>query len=340
VFLKYFLLVFFCLSFLPSCFFKKKEKELLINGAGASFPYILYSKWIKEYKKEKKDVKINYQSIGSGGGIRQFLSGTLDFGGTDIPVSSEEEKNQKKIVHIPTTLGAVAITYNLASLKNQTIKLTGELLADIFRGKVKYWNDSKIQEINREISFPSKKILLVYRADGSGTTSFFTEFLSLKSPVFLKEVGKGKSVPWPFGLGAKGNEGVMGLVRKLEGAISYIGLSYAISQNLPRVAIKNKDGFFVQPSLSSLQFTAMQALKDKEAYTESLIDKKGEESYPISGYTFFILSKLPEPKGSALLDFVKWSLTKGQKFSESLHFIPLPPPVRWEAIKKLSSLKN
>ena len=367
------LLAVFMLFSFSSCLFKK-EKTLLINGAGASFPYILYSKWITEYNKVQPTVRINYQSIGSGGGIRQFLAGTLDFGGTDIPLFQEtsdlEEANPKEekpettkseqkpsiktdeelkfqktpqdstqkktpelkdfkkpILHIPTALGAVAVTYNLPSLKDQKLKLTGELLAEIFRGEISSWNNPQIQAVNPDLKLPEKEITLIYRADGSGTTSFFTEFLSLKSPVFLKQVGHGKSVSWPRGLGAKGNEGVMGLLSKMEGAVSYVGLSYALSQKLPVVAIQNKEGFFVEPHLSSIQSSAVSALKNKESYTKSLINRGGAKSYPISGYTYFIISKLPEPKGSALFSFIQWVLVKGQKFSKDLYFIPLPPVI-------------
>ena len=330
------LLVLFSLS---SCF--SKSKTLLINGAGASFPYILYSKWISEYRGVKPSVAINYQSIGSGGGIRQFLSGTLDFGGTDVLVSKEELKlSKKEILHIPTVLGAVAVTYNLPSLKTQSLKMTGELLAEIFSGKVSRWDDPKIQKWNPKLSLPKMPIVVVYRADGSGTTSFFTQFLSLLSKDFLTEIGKGKLVSWPVGVGGKGNEGVMGLVSKMEGAIAYISLSYAISQKLPTATIKNKSKVFVPPKPKNIQSAAVQALKDKKAYTSSLIYIKGKQAYPISGYTYLILSKkLPKEKGPALVDFLKWALSSGQKFAEPLYFISLPPSVVNSAMEKLSFIE-
>ena len=329
---------FLLLLSLSACF--SKNKTLLINGAGASLPYILYSKWISEYRQVEPSVAINYQSIGSGGGIRQFLAGTLDFGGTDVPVSKEElNLSKKEILHIPMALGAVAITYNLASLKGKTLKMTGELLAEIFSGEVKQWDDPKIKKWNPDISLPSTKIIVVYRADGSGTTSFFTEFLSKTSARFLKKIGKGKLVAWPFGVGGKGNEGVMGLVSKMEGAIAYISLSYAVSQELPLVAIKNKEAHFVQPNLKSIQSAALQALKDKEGYTSSLIYRKGKDSYPISGYTYLIISKkLSNEKGPSLVKFLKWALSSGQEFSESMHFISLPSSVSRVAMDKLSQV--
>ena len=213
-------------------------------------------------------------------------------------------------------------------------------MAELFRGEIQFWNDIQIQNLNPDLKLPEKKIILIYRADGSGTTSFFTEFLSLRSPVFLKQIGYGKSVSWPRGLGAKGNEGVMGLLNKMEGAISYVGLSYALSQNLPVVAIQNKEGFFVEPSLASIQASALSALKNKESYTSSLIDREGAKSYPISGYTYFIISKLPEPKGSVLFSFIEWTIQAGQKFSKELYFIPLPLVIQQEVIKKLSEFKD
>lgn len=336
------LLFFVSFFFFTSCFSKKTPELLLINGAGASFPYILYLKWISEYRKQESLVAVNYQSIGSGGGIRQFLAGSLDFGATDVPVSAEELKGAtKKLLHIPTTLGAVAVTYNLPSLKpDEALKLSGGVLSEIFLGAISYWDDPKIKELNPSLSLPHSKIILIYRADGSGTTSFFTEFLSSKSPEFLKKIGKGKSVSWPLGLGAKGNEGVMGLLNRIEGGIAYIGLSYAMSQKLPRAALKNKEGFFVQPSFETVQSSALQALKEKKSYTDSLVDKEGKNSYPIVGYTYILLSKkLPSQKGLALINFMKWSLSEGQQFSKPLYFVPLPEKILKSAIKELSQIE-
>jgi len=328
----------FCLN---ACFPKQKQNSLLINGAGASFPYILYSKWLTEYRHVDPLIAINYQSIGSGGGIRQFVRGTLDFGGTDIPVSKKEIKSSKKeIIHIPTTLGAVAITYNLKLDKKQSLQLDGLVLSQIFRGKIQIWNDPQIQKLNPHLKLPEKDIVVVYRADGSGTTSFFTEYLSLISKDFLKEVGKGKSVPWPVGVGGKGNEGVMGLINKITGAIAYIGVSYAVSQKLPMAAIKNQFGRYVAPNLKSIQAAADQAMKNKKHYTDSLININGKHSYPLAGFTYIIIAKkMPEKKGKALVKFLKWALIQGQKFSEPLYFISLPNTVTKSALKKLSHVE-
>lgn len=336
-----FLVLFCCLS-LNSCFPNKNKKSLLINGAGASFPYILYSKWLSEYRSVDPSVAINYQSIGSGGGIRQFITGTLDFGGTDVPVSKEEIKTAKKeILHIPTTLGAVALTYNLPLNGKKELFLNADTLSKIFRGKITLWNDPQIQKLNPDLKLPKQDIVVIYRADGSGTTSFFTEYLSLLSKDFLKEVGKGKSVPWPVGVGGKGNEGVMGLLNKIEGAIAYLGASYAVSQKLPLVAIKNQSGQFVKPSLKSIKSAADQAMKSKKSYTSSLINIKGKDSYPLSGFTYIIISKkMPEQKGKAIVKFLKWGLgPQGQSFAEPLYFISLPETVTQSALKTLSQVE-
>ena len=329
------LVLFFFLSS-NSCFSKK---TLLINGAGASFPYILYSKWLSEYRKVDPSVAINYQSIGSGGGVRQFITGALDFGGTDIPVSKEDIQDSKKeIIHIPTALGAVAITYNLDFDKTQNLRLTAKALSQIFRGKIKVWNNPELKKLNPHLKLPAQDIVVVYRADGSGTTSFFTDYLSLLSKDFLKEVGKGKSVPWPVGVGGKGNEGVMGLVNKIKGSIGYIGVSYAISQKLAMAAIQNKSGKWTKPGVKSIKSAARQAIN--KGYMAPLINIKGKQTYPIAGYTYIIISKkLPKKKGPALVKFLKWALNQGQKFSESLYFVSLPSPIVQTALKQLSSIK-
>ncbi len=317
-----------------------KQKVLLINGAGASFPYILYSKWLYEYRKVKPSVAINYQSIGSGGGIRQFLSGTLDFGGTDVPISFKElKKANKTIVHIPTALGSVAVTYNL-DIGKKDLNLDGETLSQIFRGQITSWDNPQIKKLNPTVNFTNEPIVVVYRADGSGTTSFFTEFLSKASKDFLKKVGKGKSVNWPVGIGGKGNEGVMGLVNKMQGAISYVSLSYVLSQNLPVAKIKNKSGEFITPSSKSVKLAADHILKKGKSFTTSLIYAGGKGSYPLSGFTYIIISKkMPREKGKIIVDFLKWALNSGQKFSEALYFISLPNRVKDSALKKLSSIE-
>lgn len=317
---------------------KNKQEPLLINGAGASFPYILYSKWLSEYHKLKPLVQVNYQSIGSSGGIRQFLRGTLDFGATDIHVSQEELKtSNKKILHIPTTMGAVAVAYNL-DIESSQLLLDGQALSKIFMGKITNWNDSYIQKLNPKIQLPKENIVVVYRADGSGTTSFFTEFLS-KDPDFLNKVGKGKSVNWPVGIGGKGNEGVMGLVHKIKGSISYISLSYALSQKISVAKIKNKAGYFVAPSTKTIKAAADYNTKTKQNFSKSLINIGGKNSYPISGFTYIIITQtMSKKKGQEIVKFLKWVLSDGQKFTESLYFIPLPKAVISTNLKTLSQV--
>ncbi|MGI9548956.1 MAG: phosphate ABC transporter substrate-binding protein PstS [Bdellovibrionales bacterium] len=322
-------------AMLVSCF-GKKNKPLLVNGAGASFPYILYTKWLYEYNQINPSITINYQSIGSGGGIRQFLKGTLDFGGTDIPVRSKElNKTKKTILHIPTTLGSVAVTYNIG-LK-QSLNLDGKTLSQIFMGEIKNWNHPKIQKLNPNVKLPEDTIVVVYRADGSGTTSVFTEFLSKNSPSFLNKVGRGKSVNWPVGIGGKGNEGVMGLVNKMKGSISYISLSYVLSQKLPVAKIKNEVGEFIFPNSKSVRQAADSVLKKTRSFKSSLVYVGGSGSYPLSSFTYIIIShQMPREKGLIIVNFLKWCLSDGQKFSEELYFIRLPERVSSEAMKKLS----
>ena len=318
-----------------------KRKKLLINGAGASFPYILYSKWIMEYRKKQTHIAINYQSIGSGGGIRQFISGALDFGGTDVPVSKEDiQSSHKEIVYIPTTLGAVAVTYNLPFKAQTALKMDGSVLSKIFMGEIKTWDDARIKKLNPKAPLPAKDIVVVYRADGSGTTAFFTDYLCRLSKDFGQKVGQGKLVSWPIGVGGKGNEGVMGLVSKIEGAIAYIGASYAGSQKLPTIAVKNKAGRFKQPDSMAVRAAARQAVKTKKT-SSSMIYIGGQNSYPIAGFSYIIISKkMPREKGQALADFLKWALSpEGQKLAEPLYFIPLPKTVTNFAMKNLSQVE-
>lgn len=343
----------FLLLFQIGCFPKTKKNSrikssqdktevLLINGAGASFPYILYLKWFSEYRRLNPAVAINYQSIGSGGGIRQFLNGTLDFGATDVPVSKKDvsRKEVEKILHIPMALGAVAITYNLNLKQGDVLKLNGKVLADIFQGKITKWNHPALQKLNKDVSLPNEPIITVYRADGSGTTAFFTEFLSQWSEEFLRKIGKGKSVQWPVGVGGKGNEGVVGLVNKMKGAIGYISASYAVVQKLPVAKIQNKEGAFTIPTTTAIMAAAESTMEKNQNYLDSLINPPGEESYPLSGFTYIILSQqMPEKKGRILVEFLNWALSDGQNFSEALNFNPLPETVKQVARKRLSEIK-
>ena len=319
----------------------KLKKPLLINGAGASFPYILYSKWFLEYRKVAPNIMINYRSIGSGGGIRQFLTGTLDFGATDVPMKQEQiRKSKKEILHVPTALGAVVVSYNLKMSKEVNIRLTAQVLADIYMGKIKEWNHQKISEINPDIPLPAQNIVPIYRADGSGTTAVFTEYLAWFSKDWLKKVGKGKSVNWITGIGGKGNEGVMGLIQKIPGSIGYVAMSYAVNRKLPMVHIQNISGHFVKASVHTVKASAKQMLKKTDDLFQPLVVAQGADVYPMSSYTYLLVYKeMLSIKGQALVQFLKWSLGDGQNFCEKLHYISLPPAVVQKVKNKVQSIK-
>ena len=281
----------FALFFVTACSFKtgapskepsKETETLLLSGAGASFPYILYLKWFSEYRRVEPGAAINYQSIGSGGGIRQFLRGTLDFGATDVPVSPKDsvEAKNRKIIHIPTALGAVAVTYNLDLPKGVRLRFDGKTLSDIFQGKITRWNHPNLQKLNKNVPLPDQPIVTIYRADGSGTTAFFTEFLSQSDSGFLKKTGKGKSVQWPVGVGGKGNEGVVGLINKMKGAVGYISASYAVVQKMPTAKIKNRAGFFVSPDTKAIMAGAEEAMKKKQKLFGHHYQSRGRRVLP------------------------------------------------------------
>jgi phosphate transport system substrate-binding protein len=314
------LLALLTLSFTPAT-----QSATLINGAGASFPYPLYTKWFTEYQKQEKDVQINYQSIGSGGGIKQFLEGTVDFGASDAPMSDEQiTKAKQGVLHIPTVLGAVVVTYHLPAVTTP-LKITGEVLADIFLGKITKWEDAKITKLNPGVKL-SGDILVVHRSDGSGTSNIFTEYLSKVSSDWKEKVGVGTSVNWPVGLGGKGNEGVAGLVKQTEGSIGYVELIYADNNQLPSSTLKNAAGDFVAPSLKSVSAAAASIKKMPEDFRVSITNADGKASYPISGFTYLLVSKnqLDPVKGTMLVKFLKWAMTKGQGYAEALSYAPLP----------------
>lgn len=314
----------------------------LINGAGATFPYPLYSKWFSEYQKLHPEVQINYQSIGSGGGIRQLIDKTVDFGASDAPMTDEQlAKATIPIVHVPTVLGAVAVTYNLPGIE-KGLKLTPELLADIFLGKVAKWNDSKIVALNAGVKLPETAIMVAHRSDGSGTTAIFTDYLSKVSPEWKSKAGTGTAVNWPAGLGGKGNEGVAGLIKQSPGAIGYVELIYALNNNLSYAAMKNKAGKFVLPEIKSVTAAAAGAVKDMPAdFRVSIANADGKEAYPISGFTYLLVYKnMPDAaKGKQIVDFLKWAMKDGQKFAEPLHYAPLPKPVVVKIEKVISGVK-
>ncbi|MBI4211162.1 MAG: phosphate ABC transporter substrate-binding protein PstS [Deltaproteobacteria bacterium] len=303
-------------------------ESLLINGAGATFPYPLYSKWFYEYQKINPAVKINYQSIGSGGGIKQVTEKTIDFGASDAPMSDAElSKLSAPIVHIPTVLGAVAVAYHLPHV-GSGLKLTGPVLASIFLGQITKWNDVNIAKLNPGKTLPSQDILVAHRTDGSGTTYVFTEYLSKISSPWKTKVGAGKSVQWPAGLGGKGNEGVTALIKQTPGAIGYIELGFAMQNQLPVAAIQNKAGNFIAPAIASVS-AAASGVKLSADYRVSLTDSTGAEAYPISSFTYLLVYKkqVDPVKGKALVDFLKWAIHDGQKMAEPLYYAPLPGSV-------------
>jgi phosphate transport system substrate-binding protein len=315
-----------------------------LTGAGATFPYPLYSKWFDAYST-KSGVKINYQPIGSGGGIRQLSEQTVDFGGTDAPMTDAELAKAKggAVLHIPTALGAVSIVYNLAGL-TQPIKLTGDVLAAIYQGQITKWNDARIASLNGGAKLPATDILVVHRSDGSGTSYVFTDYLASVSPAWATKPGKGKEVQWPVGLGAKGNDGVAGQVKQTPGAIGYVELAYANQNKMATAMMKNAAGEFVAPSIASVTTAAAGAAAKLPATTDyrvSIVNAAGAGVYPISSFTWIILyEKQSDPaKGKKLVDFLKWALSDGQAMEAPLDYAPLPDKMRSDLMAKLDTVK-
>jgi phosphate transport system substrate-binding protein len=312
-----------------------------LNGAGATFPYPLYSKWMSEYNKANPTIRINYQSIGSGGGIRQISAKTVDFGATDAPMSTDEEqKAPAKLHHIPTTLGAVVLTYNLPEL-SAPLKLSADAVAGVYLGSIKKWNDPKLVAENPEAKLPDRPIAVVYRSDGSGTTAVFTDYLAKVSIEYKDKVGAGKSVKWPVGLGAKGNEGVTGQVKTTPFTIGYVELAYARQNKLPIAQVKNKAGKFVEPTAETITAAAT-GVEVGDSLTASLTDPAGANAYPISSFTYLLVYEdaKDKAKGQALAKFLWWALHDGQKFAADLDYAPLPAPLIEKTEARLRSLRS
>lgn len=303
--------------------------QVQLNGAGATFPNIIYSDWMLTYNQSHPDVKLNYQSIGSGGGIRQFSDGTVDFGATDAPMSdSAITAIGGNVLHIPTVMGAVVVAYNLPGL-SQPVKFTPDVLADIFLGKVTKWNDARLTSINAGLTLPETDIVVVHRADGSGTSFVFTDYLSKVSAEWQQKVGKGTSVNWPVGLGGRGNEGVTATVSQTPGAIGYVELAYAQKNNIPFGTLRNSSGNWVAPSLEAVTAAAAGAMKDMGANTDfrvSITNSAGAQAYPISSFTWLLLHKTyaDAAKARALVQFVAWAEGEGQGKAAPLGYAPLP----------------
>jgi phosphate transport system substrate-binding protein len=301
----------------------------LINGAGATFPYPIYSKWFDEFHKKYPEAEINYQSIGSGGGIRQLLEGTVDFGASDGPMTDEQLSQAKTpIVHLPTVLGAVVATYNLPGV--QKLKLTPEALAGIFLGKITAWNDPALVKENPGVALPAVPIVPVHRSDGSGTSFVFTDYLSKVSPEWDRTVGRGTSVNWPVGIGGKGNEGVSGLVKQTPNSIGYVELVYALQNGLAYADIRNRAGRYVPPSLASVTAAAAAAAaKMPQDFRVSITDPASPDAYPISSFTWLLIpSRIADKtKGDIIKRFLGWMLSDGQAMTTPLNYAPLPPAV-------------
>jgi phosphate transport system substrate-binding protein len=313
--------------------------QMTINGAGATFPYPIYSKWFDAYAKVDPSVRFNYQSIGSGGGQKQILAQTVDFGASDGPMSDENlAKAPGKLLHIPTVAGAVVITYNLPG--NPTLKLDGETIADIYLGKVTKWNDPKIAAMNSGATLPDKDIVVVHRSDGSGTTYIFTDYLSKVSPEWKSKVGNNTSVNWPVGLGGKGNEGVAGQVKQTPDSIGYVELIYAIQNKMPYAELKNAAGELVKPSLDSV--TAAMATADiPDDFRFSMTNAPGKDAYPIAGATWLLVyqNQKDHTKGQKLVEFLKWAETKGEQMAKDLDYAPLPESLQQRVLKRIDEIK-
>ena len=298
-----------------------------LNGAGATFPYPIYSKWFSDYATST-GVKINYQSIGSGGGIRQLSEQTVDFGASDGPMSDQELASAKggPVLHFPTVMGAVVLTYNVPAIA-RPLNLSGDVVADIFMGKITKWNDARIASQNRGASLPNSDILVVHRSDGSGTTYIFTDYLNTVSPAWASSLGKGKEVKWPVGLGGKGNEGVAGQVKQTPGSIGYVELAYAKQNKLPYANVRNAAGRYVTPSIASVTAAAASMKLPKNTdYRISIVNAPGQQSYPISSMTWILVyqNQPDKVKGEKLVNFLRWAYKNGEKSAASLDYAPLP----------------
>jgi phosphate transport system substrate-binding protein len=303
--------------------------QTTLNGAGATFPNPMYSKWFSEYHKVHGDVQVNYQPIGSGGGIRQVTEGTVDFGASDMPMTDKQLQDAKtKILNIPTVLGAVVPAYNIPGV-NGEVKFTPEALAGIFLGKISKWNDKAITSANPGVNFPDKDIIVVHRSDGSGTTFIWTDYLSKVSPEWKGQVGSDTSVKWPLGMGGLHNEGVAADIRQLSGAIGYVELIYAVQNNIPYGSVRNSAGVFLKATLEGVTAAAASAPKMPADFRVSITNAPGKDAYPISSFTWLLIPAQSKDaaKGKILTDFLNWMVTDGQKMTSTLSYAPLPDSV-------------
>lgn len=329
------------LTVLPALFAVSATAAETIQAAGATFPAPIYQKWFGEYKAAHPDVQINYQAIGSGGGIRQLKAGTVDFGASDMPMTNAAMQDMKvKPLHFPTVMGAVVLSYNLPGVA-MGVKLTPEAIAGIYLGDVKKWNDAKIASANPGVKFPSSDIQVIHRSDGSGTTYAFTDYLQSVSPEWKSRVGRNDSVAWPVGLGGKGNDGVAGLVKQTPGAIGYVELIYAVQNHMEFADVKNAAGKFVTPSFAGVTAAAANSKEMPADFRVSIANAPGAASYPISTFTWMLIpSQIPDAtKKKAITDFLSWMMTTGQKDCEGLSYAPLPKAVVAKEQKQISMIK-
>jgi len=315
---------------------------ILLNAAGATFPYPIYSKWFDVYHQKDPNVQINYQSIGSGGGIRQLLAGTVDFGASDGPMSDDQLKEAKfKILHFPTVLGAVIPIYNVAGVSGE-LNFTQKALAGIYLGTITKWNDPEIAKANAGVNLPATDIVVVHRADGSGTSYIFTDFLSKVSDDWKNKVGKGTSVQWPVGLGGKGNEGVAGLVKQTPNSVGYVELIYAVQNAITFGKVQNASGKFLKADLAGVTAAAAAAAKDiPDDFRVSITNESGPTVYPISSFTWLLIpAQISDAsKRDAIKGFLKWMLTDGQGYNEGLAYARLPKPVVEKELKAISLIQ-
>jgi len=316
-----------------------------LTGAGATFPQPIYSKWISDYAA-KTGVKINYQSIGSGGGIRQLSEQTVDFGASDSPMRDDEMTKAKggPVMHIPTVLGAVVMTYNVAGL-TRPLRLSGPVIADIYLGKITKWNDTRISSLNPGVTLPANDILVVHRSDGSGTTFIFSEYLAAVSPQWKTAPGVGKELQWPAGIGAKGNEGVAGQVKQTPNSIGYVELAYAKQNRLAYASVRNAAGQFVEPSVQSVTAAAEGAVSKLPANTDyrvSIVNAAGAQAYPISSFTWILAyrNQSDSVKARKLKDFLRWALTEGEQSAAGLDYAPLPASLAQKLTARLDSIQT
>jgi len=319
---------------------------LLINGAGASFPYPIYSKWFDVYHQKNPNIQFNYQSVGSGAGIKQVTEGTVDFGASDGPMNDEQmkafqDKRGSAILHFPTVLGAVVPTYNVQGVTG-SLNFTPEALAGIYLGKITKWNDPAIAGPNKGVNLPNQDIVVMHRSDGSGTTYIWTDYLSKVSDEWKSKVSKSTAVNWPVGLGGKGNEGVTGLVKQTPNSIGYVELIYAAQNKIPYGSVKNSSGAFIKADLASVTAAAAGAAKDMpDDFRVSITNAPGKTAYPISSFTWLLIpSKIPDvAKRNAITGFLKWMLTEGQSYNEALSYAKLPKEVEEKELKAISKIQ-